>query len=170
MERGLFYHELDDGCYTVWSYGLYKTMKNPRRHSSRHTQLIVHYGCGLQGNFFYDWMVYFAVGQWRCFSLRRRLGFQKHRRRQRCLTVYNVLQILFSGLLMREQQPQRLGVVATNLIRPIRVESANVEPFQRRFQNPPLIFLLLLLRHRGLLRRSGKSYPPLSFTTPVPSP
>ena len=107
MERGLFYRELDDGCYTVWSYGLYKTIEEVlvAIPVAMLSQLIVHYGCGLQGNFFYDWMVYFAVGQ--CGAALAYVVASASKNidvANAALPVYNVLQILFSGLLMREQQ------------------------------------------------------------------
>ena len=107
MERGLFYRELDDGCYTVWSYGLYKTIEEVlvALPVAMVSQLIVHYGCGLQGNFFYDWMVYFAVGQ--CGAALAYVVASASKNidvANAALPVYNVLQILFSGLLMREQQ------------------------------------------------------------------
>ena len=107
MERGLFYRELDDGCYTVWSYGLYKTIEEVivALPVAMLSQLIVHYGCGLQGNFFYDWMVYFAVGQ--CGAALAYVVASASKNidvANAALPVYNVLQILFSGLLMREQQ------------------------------------------------------------------
>ena len=107
MERGLFYRELDDGCYTVWSYGLYKTIEEVlvAIPVAMLSQLIIHYGCGLQGNFFYDWMVYFAVGQ--CGAALAYVVASASKNidvANAALPVYNVLQILFSGLLMREQQ------------------------------------------------------------------
>ena len=107
MERGLFYRELDDGCYTVWSYGLYKTIEEVlvALPVAMVSQLIVHYGRGLQGNYFYDWMIYFAVGQ--CGAALAYVVAPASKNidvANAALPVYNVLQILFSGLLMREQQ------------------------------------------------------------------
>ena len=107
MERGLFYRELDDGCYTVWSYGLYKIIEEVcvALPVSMVAQLIVHFGCALKGSFFVDWMVYFAVGQsgaalaYVVASASKNIDVANA-----ALPVYNVLQILFSGLLMREQQ------------------------------------------------------------------
>ena len=82
------------------------------------------------------------------FSLRRRLGVQKHRRRQRRFTrLQRPPNSLFRFAHARTANSKRLGMVATNALRPLWMESPNVESFQPRF---------LSIRSRGLLRRTRR--------------
>ena len=154
-------------CYTAWSYGLYKTIEEVlvALPVAMVSQLIVHYGCGLQGNFFYDWMVYFAVGQ--CGAALAYVVASASKNidvANAALPVYNVLQILFFRFAhARTANSKRLGMVATNALRPLWMESPNVESFQPRFLHP----------ERGLLRRTSgvKSLSATTFyTREVPLP
>ncbi|CAL51772.1 ABC-2 type transporter [Ostreococcus tauri] len=103
MERPLLYRELDDGCYPLLAYVAYKVIEEATAafFVSLLATSIVYTTVGLRGNFLVDWLAYFGVQQcgagvaYVCAAIARDVDAANA-----ILPIYNVLQILFSGLLL----------------------------------------------------------------------
>ena len=110
MERPLLYRELDDGCYPLAAYVAYKVIEEATAafFVSLFATAIVYNAVKLQGNFFVDWFAYFGVQQcgaavaYVCAAVARDVDAANA-----ILPVYNVLQILFAGLLLHADQVPR---------------------------------------------------------------
>ena len=107
MERPLLYRELDDGCYPLSAYVAYKVIEEAivAFFVSLFATTIVYNAVQLQGNFLVDWFAYFGVQQcgaavaYVCAAVARDVDAANA-----ILPVYNVLQILFAGLLLHPDQ------------------------------------------------------------------
>jgi len=110
MERPLLYRELDDGCYPLLAYIAYKVFEEAgvAFFVSLIATAIVYNAVGLVGNFAVDWLVYFGVQQcgtaiaYACAAVARDVDAANA-----ILPVYNVLQILFAGLLLHAEDVPR---------------------------------------------------------------
>ena len=106
MERPLLYRELDDGCYPLPAYIAYKVIEEAliALFVSLFATLIVHYSVMLDGSFLIDWFTYFGIQQcgvavaYVCAAVARDVDAANA-----ILPVYNVLQILFAGLLLHSE-------------------------------------------------------------------
>lgn len=104
LERPLFYREQDDGCYPVISYVVYKLIEEGiiAFPVSLIAQSIIYFGVGLQGSFIRFWIVNFLISQtgialaYSCSSVAKTMD-----QANALLPIYNTLQLLFSGLLIR---------------------------------------------------------------------
>ena len=110
MERPLLYRELDDGCYPLLAYITYKVIEEAivAFVVSLLATTIVYNAVGLIGNFAVDWLTYFGVQQcgaaiaYACAAVARDVDAANA-----ILPVYNVLQILFAGLLLHAEDVPR---------------------------------------------------------------
>ena len=110
MERPLLYRELDDGCYPLLAYITYKVIEEAIAafFVSLLATAIVYNAVGLVGNFAVDWLTYFGVQQcgaaiaYACAAVARDVDAANA-----ILPVYNVLQILFAGLLLHAEDVPR---------------------------------------------------------------
>ena len=103
MERPLLYRELDDGCYPLLAYIAYKIIEEAlvALIVSLVATAILYNAAGLRGNFFVDWLAYFGMQQcggavaYLCAAVARDVDAANA-----ILPVYNVLQVLFAGVLL----------------------------------------------------------------------
>ena len=110
MERPLLYRELDDGCYPLLAYISYKVIEEAAISFfvSLISTSVVYNAVGLRGNFFVDWFTYFGVQQcgaavaYVCSAVARDVDAANA-----ILPIYNVLQILFAGLLLHLDEVPR---------------------------------------------------------------
>jgi hypothetical protein len=110
MERPLLYRELDDGCYPLPAYITYKVIEEAivAFVVSLIATTIVFFAIGLRGAFAVDWLVYFGIQQcgtavaYVCAGVARDVDAANA-----ILPVYNVLQILFAGLLLQSDDVPR---------------------------------------------------------------
>lgn len=106
LERAMFYRELDDGVYPLVSYIAYKIIEEGvvAIPVSLIAQMILFLGCALQGSYFYFWIIYYGVMScgialaYVCAAVAPDLVSANT-----LLPVYNVVQLLFSGTILRVQ-------------------------------------------------------------------
>jgi ATP-binding cassette, subfamily G (WHITE), member 2 len=110
LERAMFYRELDDGVYPLVSYIAYKIIEEGilAIPVSLIAQMMLFLGCGIQGSFFYFWIINYGVMScgialaYVCAAAASTMD-----EANTLLPVYNVVQLLFSGIIIRvESMPK----------------------------------------------------------------
>ena len=104
LERAMFYREMDDGVYPLVSYIAYKIIEEGvlAIPVSLVGQMMLFLGCAIQGNFFYFWIINYGVMMcgialaYVCAAVAPNMDAANT-----LLPVYNVVQLLFSGLIIR---------------------------------------------------------------------
>jgi len=104
LERAMFYREMDDGVYPLVSYIAYKIIEEGALAIpvSLIGQMMLFLGCAIQGNFFYFWIINYGVMMcgialaYVCAAVAPNMDAANT-----LLPVYNVVQLLFSGLIIR---------------------------------------------------------------------
>ena len=106
MERAMFYREIDDGVYPLLSYIAYKIIEEGLLAIpvSLVAQMMLFLGCAIKGNFFYFWIINYGVMScgialaYVCSAVAPDIDSANT-----LLPVYNVVQLLFSGLIIRPE-------------------------------------------------------------------
>lgn len=106
-ERALFYRETSDGCYSAFSYIVYKLIEEaiPQVLSSLIFCLLTFYMIGFSGSFAWQWLIFFVTSQtglalaYLCASVARSMDEANI-----LLPVYNVLGLFFTGVLCTYDQ------------------------------------------------------------------
>lgn len=104
LERAMFYRELDDGVYPLSSYIAYKIIEEGvlAIPVSLVAQMMLYLGCAIQGSFFYFWIINYGVMScgialaYVCAAVAPNMDAANT-----LLPVYNVVQLLFSGIIIR---------------------------------------------------------------------
>ena len=106
MERAMFYREVDDGVYPLSSYIAYKIIEEGvlAIPVSLIAQMMLYLGCGIQGSYFYFWIINYGVMlcgialAYVCAAAAPDMDSANT-----LLPIYNVVQLLFSGIIIRVQ-------------------------------------------------------------------
>ena len=104
LERAVFYREVDDGSYPLFSYIAYKFIEEGvlAIPVTLTAQMALYLGCALQGSFAIFWICNYMVLScgialaYVCASVAPNMDAANT-----LLPVYNVIQLLFSGMLIR---------------------------------------------------------------------
>mmetsp|Transcript_70151 Transcript_70151/g.124851 ORF Transcript_70151/g.124851 Transcript_70151/m.124851 type:complete len:627 (+) Transcript_70151:111-1991(+) len=107
QERPLFYRETADGCYSALTYILYKLVEEaiPQVFGSFIFCCLTIFLIDLQGNFFWQWLIFYVVGQtgialaYCCGAIARNMD-----EANTLLPVYNVTGMFFTGALFTYDQ------------------------------------------------------------------
>lgn len=108
-ERPLFYRETNDGCYSAFSYIIYKLIEEalPQVFTSLVFCLLTFFMIDLQGSFAWQWLIFFVTSQtglalaYICASVARSMDEANI-----ILPVYNVLGLFFTGVLCTYDEMQ----------------------------------------------------------------
>ena len=135
MERPLLYRELDDGCYPLLAYIAYKIIEEASWRSLSHSLRLRSYTtpqvCEATSSSIGSRTLACNNAARRRLRLRRRRP--RRRRRQRHLTRVQRPSGPFRRCFTQHQRrPARLDLVATDVIRSIRLEGANAQPLRSR--------------------------------------
>eukprot|EP00958_Prasinococcus_capsulatus_P026106 scaffold4595_cov415-Prasinococcus_capsulatus_cf.AAC.4 len=106
LERPVFYRELDDGCYPVVAYVLYKIFEETVLAASVGllVTIIVYFGCSLGGNFGIFYFGYFMVLQSGIALAYLVSAVAPHMDAANALLpTYSVIMLFFTGILIRRQ-------------------------------------------------------------------
>jgi len=106
-ERPLFYRETNDGCYSAFSYTLYKLIEEaiPQLFASFIFCGLTSFLIEFNGNFAWQWLIFFVTGQtgialaYVCASVARNMD-----EANTLLPVYNVLGMFFTGVLFTYEE------------------------------------------------------------------
>lgn len=104
LERPLFYREQDDGCYPLASYLVYKVIEEGfiSIPVTLLGQIMLYFSVGVKGSFFWFWFVHWIVLQcgialaYVCAGIAVNMDMANT-----LLPLYNTVQLLFSGILIR---------------------------------------------------------------------
>jgi ABC-type multidrug transport system ATPase subunit len=106
-ERPLFYRETNDGCYSAFSYTLYKLLEEavPQVVGSLIFCALTSFLIEFKGHFAWQWLIFFVTGQtgialaYVCASVARNMD-----EANTLLPVYNVLGMFFTGVLFTYEE------------------------------------------------------------------
>jgi len=104
LERAMFYREVDDGVYPLISYIIYKIVEEGilALPVSAVAQMMLFLGCAIKGSYFYFWIINYGVMScgialaYVCAAVAPDMDSANT-----LLPVYNVVQLLFSGIIIR---------------------------------------------------------------------